>query len=71
MDLYVVVDTKGSGRFVGIFDAQERAEQVVAVSPLYYKLHVVQLNRIDPEALGWTDKDAQRDALQQLIDGDA
>lgn len=68
MDLYAVVDTKGSGRFVGIFDTRERAEQVAAISPPYYKLHVVKLNRIDPEVLDWTDNDEQRQALQDLID---
>jgi len=68
MELYIVQDTKGSGRFVGVFDERARAEQVAGISPLYYKLHAVQLNRIDPEALGWTDNDEQRAALQKLID---
>lgn len=68
MELYIVIDTKGSGRILGAFDARERAESIVNAYPHYYKLHLCSLNQINAEALDWTDDDAQRQALQKLLD---
>ena len=67
MKLYIVVDTKGSGRLVGAFDSLAAAEALSKAYPAYYKLHVVALNEINREALGWTDDDTQREFLEKLI----
>ena len=67
MNLYVVIDTKGSGRVLGVFDARERAERVARSVPAYYRLHECQLNRIDPDVLDWADNDEQRAALRELM----
>ena len=67
MELYIVVDTKGSGRILGVFDARERAEEIVSAYPAYYKMYVCRLNVINPEVVDWADDDAQREALQALL----
>jgi len=67
MHFYVVVDAKGSGRLLGVFDSRERAERLTARYPAYYKLHVAQLNRINPEVLDWVDCPEQRRYLERLI----
>ena len=69
MEIYIVVDTKGSGRILGAFDARDRAEAIVSAYPAYYKLHVCKLNAINPEVLDWADDDEQRAALQELLAG--
>jgi hypothetical protein len=68
MELYIVVDTKGSGRILGAFDARKRAEGIVNAYPAYYKLHVCRVNVINPDVLDWADDDDQRAALQDLLD---
>lgn len=68
MELYIVVDTKGSGRILGAFDARDRAEKIVSAYPAYYKLHTCTLNVINSEVLDWADDEDQRAALQELLD---
>lgn len=68
MQLYVVLDTKGSGRVLGVFDSRDAAEQLTSRYPNYYKLSVRQLNRIDPGVLDWADDDEQREFLERLMD---
>ena len=70
MEHYVVIDTKGSGRLLGVFDTRSRADEVTVLSPLYYRMHTITLNRINPDVLDWTDDDKQKDALRRLIDGE-
>ena len=70
MKLYVVVDTKGAGRIVGVFDSRDRAATLTKLCPYYYELHTCPLNRIDPAVLEWVDTAAQREALQALIDSE-
>ncbi len=67
MEIFVVIDTKGSGRVLGVFDSRDRAERFTQAFPSYYKLHVGQLNEVNPEVLGWADDDAQREALERLM----
>jgi hypothetical protein len=67
VNLFVVVDTKGSGRIVGVFDAREEAERVADCGRAYYKVHPCPLNVINPEVLSWADSEEQRDALHQLM----
>jgi hypothetical protein len=68
MDLYVVIDTKGSGRILGVFDEKKRADLFVERFPNYYKLHTCRLNRINPEILDWADDEQQRATLKRLIE---
>ncbi|MFH2006894.1 MAG: hypothetical protein ABI333_09950 [bacterium] len=69
--LYVVVDTKGSGRVLGVFDSHDRAADIVNRFPSYYKLYECRLNHIDPEVLGWADDDEQRQTLFKLIESES
>ena len=64
--LYIVIDTIGDGRVVGVFDSHERAARLIEIDPLYYKLAERTLNQIDPEALRWARSDEQRNALKRL-----
>ncbi len=68
MEIYVVIDTKGSGRVLGVFDSRAQAEELTSRYPNYYKLYVRQLNRVDPESLDWVDGDEQREFLERLIE---
>lgn len=67
MDLYVVLDTMGDGRVVGVFDSEAAAAQVIGEFRAYYKLHRCRLNEITAEALGWARDDLQRAHLERLI----
>lgn len=68
MELHAVIDTKGSGRIVGVFSSRKRARRVANLSLHYYQLHTVVLNKVNPDALGWTDNDLQRAALRRLVE---
>ena len=65
-ELFVVVDTKGEGRIVGVFDDRDAARDVVATDPSYYKLSECTLNQIGEEALRWARDDTQRAMLRRL-----
>ncbi|MHC4599418.1 MAG: hypothetical protein ACYS47_10470 [Planctomycetota bacterium] len=67
MDLYVVVDFKGHGRLVGVFDDRKKAERLTTAYPAYYKLYTAALNRINEDALGWVDDEGQRRFLEGLM----
>jgi hypothetical protein len=67
MDLYVVVDFKGHGRLVGVFDDRKKAERVTTANPAYYKLYPATLNRIGEDALAWVDDADQRKFLEGLM----
>jgi hypothetical protein len=43
MRLFVVLDTKGSGRVLGVFDNVQQAEQITLRYPEYYHLHFLDL----------------------------
>jgi hypothetical protein len=67
MELYVVIDTKGDGRVLGVFDERAVAETLVAQDPCYYKLHPCHLNEVNPESLSWADSNSQRHAIENII----
>lgn len=67
MELFIVIDTKGNGRVLGVFDSLAAAEQITNAYPSYYKLDRRVLNRINEEVLEWADDGPQRDALAALI----
>jgi hypothetical protein len=67
MNLWVVLDLMGAGRIVGVFDSEEAARRVVGPHSEYYKVHQVELNRIDPRVLDWVVRPDQRAHLAQLL----
>ena len=69
MELFVVIDTKGCGRLVGVFNCQQRAKRVANLSRLYYQVHAIQLNTVNPDVLDWTDNDIQAATLQKMLSG--
>lgn len=67
MKLYVVVDTKGGGRILAVVDSKKWADKLMTLSPLYYKTHSVELNRMNPECLDWADSHEQALRLRNLL----
>ncbi len=67
MELFVVIDTKGDGRVLGVFDERAVAERFVAQDPCYYKLHPCRMNEVNPESLSWADDSSQRHAIEKII----
>ena len=66
MEVYVVVDTMGSGRIVGVFEEEAAARAVIGEWDAYYKLRRCRLNQVDPEVLDWARNDAQKDWLRRF-----
>ena len=66
MDLFVVFDSKGGGRLVGVFDSEEKAERVIQVDPYYYTRYKCALNSIHPNVLLWVQTEDQRTRLKAL-----
>lgn len=65
--LFVVYDTKGAGRVVGVFDSRRLADRVHAIDPSYYRVHRSEVNHVRHEALEWLNSPEQRRALRDLI----
>ncbi len=62
--VHVVIDTKGAGRIVGVFDDPERAKRVAAIDPPYFRVLTVELNAINPTAIEWLATKEKREALR-------
>jgi hypothetical protein len=58
--LYVVYDTGGAGRLVGVFDDAARANAVIAANPAYFRLTACTPNTISAAALDWAAADVRR-----------
>ena len=67
-DIYVVVDTMGASRIVGVFDSEAAAIAVVGDFPEYYEIHRCPLNQVSPEAIDWARTDEQRAHLRRVAD---
>jgi len=67
MRLFVVNDTKGSGRLIGVFDDLLKAEEIVQINPQYFKLRVCTLNEINAEVVRWSLSDRERGLLSALV----
>jgi hypothetical protein len=65
--VFVVYDTMGSGRIVGVFDCEADALRVIGPFGAYHELHRCELNAIDPECLKWTVNEAQKAHLARLL----
>jgi len=61
--VYVVVDTKGAGRIVGVFGDAARAARVLAIDPNYFRLVELEADTINPAAVDWLPA-ARRDELR-------
>jgi hypothetical protein len=51
--VFVVIDSKGAGRVLGVFDHQAHALEILAVRPSYCRVFPMHLNEIDSECLRW------------------
>ena len=67
MKLFVVIDTVGCGRVLGVFDSERKARKAVAVAPAYYKLHELSLNELNASSRNWTTNDEHRRRLEKLF----
>jgi hypothetical protein len=61
--LHAVIDTKGSGRLVGIFDDLDRALRVLDIDRPYFRLTSIPVNEINPKAVEWLLSPRKRDEL--------
>jgi hypothetical protein len=69
MDVFVVYDTKGCGRLVGVFDDPARAQAAARINPHYYRVVRTRVNAINPEVVPWALDDRERNRLAALVDG--
>lgn len=66
VNVFVVLDTMGAGRIVGVFSRLARAAAVRSVNPSYYRLIPTRVNDINPECVRWLLDRAGRDRLRRL-----
>lgn len=66
MDLFVVYDTKGSGRVVGVFNDLSRAQSVAQINRHYFRLRPCTLNSVNSEIVRWALNERERDLLAAL-----
>jgi len=66
MELFVVYDTKGSGRLVGVFDSLAQAEPIARINPHYFRLRACALNAVNAEIVPWALSDGEREQLSSL-----
>lgn len=64
--VFVVLDTKGAGRVVGVFESESKAAEIVAVNPQYYRLTAIPMNEINPECVRWVQDEQGRSKLERL-----
>jgi hypothetical protein len=53
MEVFVVFDTMGGGRVLGVYDSRELAEAVKKRDPHYLRIEVRTMNAVDEELLSW------------------
>lgn len=64
--VFVVLDTKGAGRVVGVFERDAQAQEVQAVSPAYYRVFPLPMNSINPDSVRWVQDEHGRQTLSRL-----
>jgi len=67
MDLFVVYDTKGSGRVIGVFDDLARAQSVTEINCHYFRLRRCTLNSVNSEIVRWALSDRECNLLAALV----
>jgi hypothetical protein len=65
--VFVVVDMRGAGRVLGVFERAAEATELVGRYPHYYKLFEHELGRLNPEVLAWTEDAEERALLVRLF----
>ena len=64
--VFVVIDSKGAGRVLGVFDHQAHALAILAVRPSYCRVFPMHMNEIDSECLGWVQDERGRERPRQM-----
>ena len=64
--VYVVMDTKGAGRIVGVFEREAQAVDIQAISVQYYRLFPMHLNEVNPDCVRWAQDEEGRAKLERL-----
>ena len=64
--VFVVLDTKGAGRVVGVFDSEAQAAEIVAINPSYYRVTQLRLNEINPDCVRWVQDEQGRSRLERM-----
>ena len=64
--VFVVLDSKGAGRIVGVFEREAQAIEILAISPQYYRVFPLRVNEINPECVKWVQDEQGRESLQRL-----
>jgi hypothetical protein len=64
--VYVVMDTKGSGRIVGVFENEAKADEILAINPMYYRLTRIGMNEVNPDCVRWASDAEGRTKLERL-----
>ena len=67
MGLFVVYDTKGSGRVVGVFDNLQKAQSVAQINRHYFRLRLCTLNSVNSEIVRWALNERERGLLVALV----
>lgn len=62
--VYVVIDTKGAGRIVGVFEDAERAERIRAIDRGYFRVIAMEPNVVNSAAIDWLPTEDKRQRLR-------
>ena len=63
--VYIVTDTKGAGRVVGVFSSRDRAELIRSVDKAYFRLTALPFDAVNPVAIEWLLSAEQREQLRR------
>ena len=64
--IFIIIDTKGAGRVVGVFDDRDRAEAIRGVDRAYFRMTSLPLNAVNPVAVDWLLSASQREQLRNV-----
>ena len=62
--VYIVIDTKGAGRVVGVFEDPERAERIRAIDRGYFRVIAIEPNVVNTAAVEWLPTEEKRQRLR-------
>ncbi len=65
--VFIVVDTRGAGRVLGVFDDAAAPAELVRRYPHYYKLVEHEIGTLNPDVLAWTEDREERELLERLF----
>ena len=64
--VYIITDTKGSGRIVGVFADRDRAEAIRSVDKAYFRITALPFDSVNPIAVEWLLRPEARETLARL-----